>query len=49
MLKRWVFNARRKAGCESMSLMSVSGETVPDGTEKGVDDIHLWMGKNLGT
>jgi len=23
MLKRWVFNARRKAGCESMSLMSV--------------------------
>jgi len=23
MLKRWVFNARRKEGCESMSLMSV--------------------------
>jgi len=23
MLKRWVFNARRKVGCESMSLMSV--------------------------
>ena len=23
MLKRWVFNVRRKAGCESMSLMSV--------------------------
>jgi len=29
MLKRWVFNACWKAGCESMSLMSV-GETVPD-------------------